>query len=48
MISTTIGKKNRIILNLVNLEHDKPLVEEIYIEVGIERHFQLAATVELF
>ena len=41
------GEKHGVILYLVNFKYDETLVEEVNVQVGVQRRFQLAAPVEL-
>ena len=41
------GEKYRVIFYLVDFEYDETLVEEVNIQVGVQRRLQLAAPVEL-
>ena len=42
------GEKHGVIFYLVNFKYDETLVEEVHVQVGVQRRFQLAAPVELF
>ena len=40
-------EKHGIILYLINFKDDEPFIKEVYIQIGIQRGFQLATPVEL-
>ena len=41
------GEKHGVVLYLVNFKYNETLVEEIHVQVGVQRRLQLAAPVEL-
>ena len=41
-------EKHRIILYFIYFEHNETLVKQVNVQVGVQRHLQLAATVDLF
>ena len=43
-----MGEKHGVIFYLVDFKDDEPLIEEVGVPIGIERHFQLSAPVKLF
>ena len=41
------GEKHGVVLYLVNFKDDETLIEEVHVQIGVQRRFQLAAPVEL-